>query len=187
MPRPSLLRTRIAKARNVTGLQQKEFSDLTGVPLNTLRRYENGDNRLPAWAAAKISQQTGISAHWLMGSGKDEHIPLAIHGGPFDFDFFDRFVKNEKHARDWDTRSVAWAEYLRGLMLGILIGWRGTSMVEELGASIDEAVSEVVKKYYLVIHSEFKSVDEVARYLAKRKKIQVKRPNASSGKRNIQN
>jgi transcriptional regulator with XRE-family HTH domain len=78
---------RLRKAREVTGMDQREFADHIGISRNTVTNYETGKTTrfsrpmLAAWAMA-----TGVPLEWLEGMkaphpGKPDEGPDVRHEG----------------------------------------------------------------------------------------------------------
>lgn len=61
--------TAIKDARTKTGLKQREVVALTGIPLGTLRRWEQGVNEPPIESIILLADLYGVSTDELLGSG----------------------------------------------------------------------------------------------------------------------
>jgi transcriptional regulator with XRE-family HTH domain len=64
--RPSLQKTTVAALRAEIGLSVEAFAKLIGKSVPTIRSLESGRLKLGEETALKISDQTGISARWLL-------------------------------------------------------------------------------------------------------------------------
>lgn len=60
--------TTIKDARNKAGYKQKEVSALTGIPLGTLRRWEQGVNEPPIESIIQLAELYQVSTDELLGS-----------------------------------------------------------------------------------------------------------------------
>ena len=60
--------TAIKDARNRAGYKQKQVSDLTGIPLGTLRRWEQGVNEPDIDSIIMLADFYGVSVDELLGS-----------------------------------------------------------------------------------------------------------------------
>ena len=85
--RQATIGNRIAKARLQSSTSIDAFSNRTGIPVSTLKKYESG-HRVPGGEALQAIAEIGINAHWLLtGDGRmhaDELHPDAHADGPVD-------------------------------------------------------------------------------------------------------
>lgn len=56
---------RLGSARRTIGISIEDFSELTDIPVSTLKKYES-DNRIPGGEAIQSVAKTGINLHWLL-------------------------------------------------------------------------------------------------------------------------
>jgi transcriptional regulator with XRE-family HTH domain len=72
--------TRLADARKQLNLTQGEFSETTGVPLSTLKKYE-GSHSEPGAEALSMIAKARINLHWLVTGKGEPLIKEADAGG----------------------------------------------------------------------------------------------------------
>jgi transcriptional regulator with XRE-family HTH domain len=187
MPKPSTLSTRLAKARTVTGLKQTELSKLTGIPLNQLKRLENGDYELSAKYAAAVSRQIGVSGAWLLGFGSSED-PVNLRGQPFTRDDYEQ-VRGAINYGDYASwvryrsgelesnqrahhellleRSQAWRAYLEDLTGAAVKSLaENPALVERLGVEVSTAIRHLFDGCDIPLSGcKYASVDDAAQKL----------------------
>jgi transcriptional regulator with XRE-family HTH domain len=78
--RPSSKRTTVAALRTTLGLSVEQFSKLIGKSVSTVKSLETPDRlKLSEDTAMKISDETGISARWLLEGDPDK--PMIADSG----------------------------------------------------------------------------------------------------------
>lgn len=78
----------LQEARKLAGLTQRQASERLGIPLSTLRRWEQGVNEPDAASINKMADFYKVSTDYILGSGHVKHVDQ-----PSDPDF-DRLVRN---------------------------------------------------------------------------------------------
>lgn len=63
---PATIGERIRHARDAAGRTRLDLASAVGVYPTTLQRWESGDARVPADAAARIAQALGVDVAWLL-------------------------------------------------------------------------------------------------------------------------
>jgi transcriptional regulator with XRE-family HTH domain len=64
--RTSSKRTTVAVLRDLVGLKTPEFARIVGLSLSAIEKLESGRLKLSEEVAIRISQETGVSADWLL-------------------------------------------------------------------------------------------------------------------------
>ena len=59
---------KLKEARNLTGMKQKEVAEKTGIPLGTLRRWEQGVNEPDTDSLVLLADLYGVSTDVILGS-----------------------------------------------------------------------------------------------------------------------
>lgn len=67
---------KLKKARNDTGLTQKDVERGTGIKQGTITKYENGWLEPDIEKLGKLADFYGVSVDWLLGT-KGENVPQA--------------------------------------------------------------------------------------------------------------
>lgn len=78
----------LQEARKLAGLTQRQASERLGIPLSTLRRWEQGVNEPDAASINKMADFYKVSTDYILGSGHVKHVDQ-----PSDPDF-DRLARN---------------------------------------------------------------------------------------------
>jgi transcriptional regulator with XRE-family HTH domain len=172
--------SRLARARAVTGLDQRAFAEFVGISEPQLAHMERGGKKgrtLTHDVAAKIAVKTGISAYWLLGGG-DFKTPLALDGEEYtqlkfteakilgaavQLDFPELAQLRSERAALMARRASAWKECLTG-MLGEVFDRVYPGSVEAIGSELlsilrDHAKANDVSLFAGKVHG----VDEVMR------------------------
>ena len=64
----------LKKARKLCGYTQTEVSEMTGIPLGTLRRWEQGVNGPDPNAIVKLADLYGVTTDYLLGTRYSSHV-----------------------------------------------------------------------------------------------------------------
>jgi transcriptional regulator with XRE-family HTH domain len=207
MPKPSTLATRLAQARVVSGLLQRDLAKLSGLSLNVLKHFESGSHKLEPAYAVTVSSAIGVSAAWLLGFGKEKE-PVNLRGEPFTrewADFFRQYLSlqfqyapsvrplrqvktnltqenlaelEKMYADLHAARTKAWSDYISSLVKDVLDPSNSLNLIELLGCHL----SSILLREYLgnkESTAKYSSVDEVAR--RQLKKGRAKRPGPAPG------
>ena len=78
----------LQNARKMAGLTQKQASEQLGIPLSTLRRWEQGVNEPDAASINKMADFYGVTTDYILGSGCTSSISPAPDPD------FDRLARN---------------------------------------------------------------------------------------------
>jgi len=92
--RPSSKRTTVAALRTTLGLSVEQFAELIGKSVSTVKSLETpGRLNLSEDTAVKISDETGISARWLLEGDPDKPMVCAPgwENAKFDGSYDDRY------------------------------------------------------------------------------------------------
>lgn len=134
--------TDIKELRKSTGLSQSRFAELTGVPVRTLQRWEQGQNTPPEYVTDMIAKIIG-------GSSSSERYSLPEQFRPLfddaDFDALDAIR---------DKNFIICRMYCRGGMKGIL--WAESTYPEEdiaYAARATRGLSPIVANYLRIKYS----------------------------------
>lgn len=151
--RASLQKTRLAKLRQLIGIDAVAFARRAGISLNYLQRLESGHRPLGEELALRIQKQTAVAAQWLLGGGA---------GNPVD-DMGDLYTR-----RTYERRRIALAErpgtlpqraHLRGML-----GAKVEAIVAAAGRAHDERIfCYRLEKFLAENAAEFGIDEEVAR------------------------
>jgi transcriptional regulator with XRE-family HTH domain len=158
LPKP--FAEKLTKLRNERGLTQQEMSNLIGVGIAQIRRYEKGKSSPTLEVIKNIARVLGVSADELI-FGEEERIPasrIMDHKLLEQFELVSKLDPHDKEAVKTVLESVivrsrleeimpyrkdeAWSKEMRAVLSDLRKGAKGYSD-EEIDTMVDEAVHSV--------------------------------------------
>lgn len=76
------MKTNLKAARKMTSYTQEDVAEITGIPLGTLRRWEQGVNEPDMASVVELANLYGVSTDTILGSDFADDIPGAIKVRP---------------------------------------------------------------------------------------------------------
>jgi len=99
----SLQKTRLAVARNIAGISQKNLAKLCDISFDHLRHLEAGDREMSPLFAGLFESRLGVIGFWLLGAYSDN--PIDIDGKPYTLSTYRHFQGSKRPASiaEWET------------------------------------------------------------------------------------